>query len=38
VGLEAVRQLIRIIHGETVQSRLVLPTKVVIRQSCGCQG
>jgi DNA-binding LacI/PurR family transcriptional regulator len=37
VGREAVRQLIRIIHGETVEPRLVLSTELVIRQSCGCQ-
>jgi len=36
VGQEAVRQLIRIIRGETVEPRLVLSTELVIRQSCGC--
>jgi LacI family transcriptional regulator len=36
VGREAVRQLIRIIRGETVEPRLVLSTELTIRQSCGC--
>jgi LacI family transcriptional regulator len=36
VGRQAVRQLVRIIQGEQVDSRLVLPTDLVIRQSCGC--
>ena len=37
VGREAVRQLIHIIRGESVEPRLVLPTVLVIRRSCGCQ-
>jgi LacI family transcriptional regulator len=36
VGLEAVKALIRLISGEAVQARLVLPTELVIRHSCGC--
>lgn len=36
VGLEAVRILIHLICGESVPARLVLPTQLVIRQSCGC--
>jgi LacI family transcriptional regulator, galactose operon repressor len=36
VGEAAARQLIRLIHGEQVETRLVLPTELVIRQSCGC--
>ena len=36
VGLEAVRVLIRLICGETVEPKIVLPTHLVIRQSCGC--
>jgi len=36
VGREAVRQLVRIIRGEKVEPRMVLPTELVIRQSCGC--
>jgi DNA-binding LacI/PurR family transcriptional regulator len=37
VGQAAVRQLVRIIRGEQVEPRLVLPTELVIRRSCGCQ-
>ncbi len=36
VGEAAVRQLIRLIRCEEVEMRLVLPTELVIRQSCGC--
>lgn len=36
VGREAVHQLIRIIRGEKIEARLVLPTELVIRRSCGC--
>ena len=36
VGWQAVQQLVRIIQGEEVEARLVLPTELVIRQSCGC--
>ncbi len=36
VGEAAVHQLIRLIRGEQVEPRLVLPTELVIRQSCGC--
>jgi DNA-binding LacI/PurR family transcriptional regulator len=36
VGSEAVRQLVRLIRGEEVEPRLVLPTELVIRRSCGC--
>jgi LacI family transcriptional regulator len=36
VGSKAVRQLVRVIQGETVESRLVLSTELKIRQSCGC--
>jgi LacI family transcriptional regulator len=36
VGREAVRQLVRLIHGEQVEARQVLPTELIIRQSCGC--
>jgi len=38
VGHQAVRQLVRIIQGEEVEPCLVLPTEIVIRQSCGCHG
>ncbi len=37
VGREAVRQLVRIMRGESVEPRMVLPTELVIRQSCGCR-
>ena len=37
VGLEGVRQLVKLIHGEQAEARVTLPTKLVIRQSCGCQ-
>jgi DNA-binding LacI/PurR family transcriptional regulator len=36
VGREAVRMLVRLIRGESVVPRLVLPTELVIRESCGC--
>jgi LacI family transcriptional regulator len=36
VGREATRQLVRIINGESVEPRLVLPTEPVLRESCGC--
>jgi len=36
VGQEAVRQLIRLIRGEQVEPRLILPTELIIRASCGC--
>ena len=36
VGWQAVRQLVRVIQVEAVEPCLVLPTEVIIRQSCGC--
>ena len=36
VGQAAVRQLLRLIRSEPVEPRLVLPTELIIRQSCGC--
>ena len=36
VGKLAVRQLVRVIQGDPVEPRLVLPTELVVRQSCGC--
>lgn len=36
VGQAAVRQLLRLICAEPVEPRLVLPTELIIRQSCGC--
>lgn len=37
VGAEAVRQLIAVIQGEPSTPFTLLPTELVIRQSCGCQ-
>jgi len=37
VGRAATRQLIRLIRGEAVEKRLVLPVEVIIRRSCGCK-
>lgn len=36
VGLEGARLLIRLICGEAVEPKVILPTHLVIRQSCGC--
>lgn len=36
VGRHAVKQLVKVIQGEVVEPRLVLPTELVIRKSCGC--
>lgn len=36
VGCEAVRQLLRRIQGEPTQPLTLLPTEMVIRESCGC--
>lgn len=38
VGLEAVRQLVKLIRGQPAVHQVVLPTTLVIRQSCGCKG
>jgi len=37
-GREAVRQLIRLIHGEQADPLVQLPTRLAIRRSCGCGG
>jgi DNA-binding LacI/PurR family transcriptional regulator len=37
VGREAVRQLIHLIRGEEAEPRIILPTEMIIRQSCGCK-
>jgi LacI family transcriptional regulator, galactose operon repressor len=37
VGREAVNQLINLIRGEFTEPRIVLPTDLIIRQSCGCR-
>jgi LacI family transcriptional regulator len=36
VGREAAHLLARILHGEQYESRLVLHTELVVRDSCGC--
>lgn len=36
VGLQAVQMLLKAMNGEEVSSHLVLPTELIIRQSCGC--
>lgn len=36
VGREAVRQLEHLIGGEPVESTVLMPTELVIRNSCGC--
>ena len=37
VGLQAVDLLIHIIRGEEIEPKLVFPTELVIRESCGCK-
>jgi DNA-binding LacI/PurR family transcriptional regulator len=37
VGREAARQLLRLIRGEKVEATILLPTELVIRESCGCR-
>jgi len=36
VGREAVRQLLRLMRGEPAESLTLLPTQIIIRNSCGC--
>jgi DNA-binding LacI/PurR family transcriptional regulator len=36
VGREAARQLVHLIRGEQADMHTVLPTEMIIRQSCGC--
>jgi LacI family transcriptional regulator len=36
VGRVAGRQLLRLLQGQPADQATVLPTEVVIRQSCGC--
>ncbi len=36
VGREAIRQLVRVIRGEPAQSLTLMPTELVVRESCGC--
>ena len=37
VGREAVQQLVHIIQGDKTDPVVKLPTRLAIRQSCGCQ-
>lgn len=37
-GLTAAQQLVLLIHQETVEPLVLLPTELVIRRSCGCTG
>lgn len=37
-GFSAAGQLIRLIHQETVEPLMLLPTQLIIRRSCGCNG
>ena len=36
VGREAVRQLVRQLNGQEAEPLTLLPTELVIRESCGC--
>jgi DNA-binding LacI/PurR family transcriptional regulator len=36
-GMDAVKQLVHLIRGETAESITLLPTELVIRNSCGCR-
>jgi DNA-binding LacI/PurR family transcriptional regulator len=36
VGREAIRQLVRLIRGQTAEARTTMRTELVIRESCGC--
>ena len=38
VGREAIRLLVEKINGNSTESIVLLPTEVVVRQSCGCSG
>jgi DNA-binding LacI/PurR family transcriptional regulator len=37
IGREAVRQLVRLINGQPAEALTLMPTELVIRESCGCQ-
>jgi LacI family transcriptional regulator len=37
-GREAVRQLVQLIHTGHAEQQILLPTELVIRRSCGCEG
>jgi DNA-binding LacI/PurR family transcriptional regulator len=36
-GMDAVKQLVHLIRGESAESITLLPTELVIRNSCGCK-
>ena len=36
VGETAAKQLVRLIHGEQIEEKILLPTELIIRQTCGC--
>jgi LacI family transcriptional regulator len=36
IGREAVRQLVRLMNGEQAEALTLMPTELVIRESCGC--
>lgn len=36
VGREAIRQLVRVIRGEPAEHLSLMPTELVVRESCGC--
>lgn len=36
VGIESARQLLRLMHGESVEPIILLGTEIVYRRSCGC--
>jgi DNA-binding LacI/PurR family transcriptional regulator len=38
VGILAVQQLVKLIHHEPIEKVTLLPTTLVIRDSCGCNG
>lgn len=36
VGAAAAQQLLKLIHGETVNPEILMPTELIVRNSCGC--
>jgi DNA-binding LacI/PurR family transcriptional regulator len=36
VGTAAAQQLLKLIRGETVEAEILLPTELIVRNSCGC--
>jgi DNA-binding LacI/PurR family transcriptional regulator len=37
VGREAVRQLLHLINGEPAEALTLMPVKLILRESCGCE-